>query len=105
MDLTKEHFDKGLANLMGEIADIKSVMVTKDELEAVKSVMVTKDELKNELAAQTAELKQYTNEAFETQQVWIDERFDELIKTYDVRDRVAKLETEFHDFKLKSNLQ
>jgi hypothetical protein len=59
MQLTQEHFDGSLGNLAEK--------------------MVTKDDLKLQLDAQTKELKQYTNDAFATQQVWMDERFKELL--------------------------
>lgn len=80
MELTQEYFDKGLSNILEK--------------------MVTKDELKIQLGAQTQELKKYTHEAFETQQQWMDERFKELIMTYDVRDRVTRLEKDVSQLKL-----
>ncbi len=64
MELTKEYFDE----IVGGLAN------------------------KADLAAQTADLKAYVMEAFEIQQVWIDERFKELIVPYDVCRRVARLE-------------
>ncbi len=67
MELTQEYFDKGIGNLMAKMA-------TKDALAKLEANMATK----NDLAAQTVELKQYTNDAFEAQQVWMDERFKEL---------------------------
>ena len=83
MELTKEYFDKGLGNVLEKIADIEGKMATKDDLKA-----------------QTVELKQYTTQAFETQQVWMDERFNELIVKYDVRERVGKLEKDVAQLKL-----
>jgi hypothetical protein len=83
MELTQEHFDEGLGNVLEKMA-------TKDDIKAVRT----------DLKAQTVELKQYTTDAFATQQVWMDERFKELIIIYDVRDRVEKLEKEFREFKL-----
>ena len=32
MDITLEHFDKSISNLLENLADVKSVMVTKDDL-------------------------------------------------------------------------
>lgn len=58
-------------------------------------VLATKEELKD----QTAELKAYANEGFETQQFWMEARFDELIEKYDVRDRVDKLEKDVKQLK------
>ena len=76
MELTREYFDKGLANLMEKMATKDDLAKLKSELEAK---MVTKDDLKLQLVAQTKELKQYTTDAFEVQQEWMDERFKELI--------------------------
>jgi hypothetical protein len=78
----QEYFDKGLSNLM----------------EKIENTMDTK------LEVQTKELKEYTHQAFEIQQEYLDERFGELIVKYDVRDRVEKLEKEFRDFKLKKTI-
>jgi hypothetical protein len=93
MELTQEYFDKGLINLM-EKMDTK--------MANLEAKMVTKDELKTQLAAQSKELKQYTAEAFEIQQEWMDERFKELIPKYDLRDRVTKLEKDVAQLKLNS---
>jgi activator of HSP90 ATPase len=107
MELTKEYFDKAMENLMANMATQESVvqlenrMATKGDIASIRAEMVTKDELKIQLDQQTRELKQYTTDAFEIQQEWMDERFKELIVVYDVRDRVEKLEREFRDFKLK----
>ena len=93
MELTQEYFDKGIANLMEKMA-------SKDGLkkleESLRFDMATKEDLK----AQTLELKQYTNQAFETQQVWMEQRFDEVVVKYDVRERVTKLEKEVKQLKL-----
>lgn len=89
MELTQEHFDKVLSGLMEEITTIKTDMATK---------LATKEDLK----AQTIELKHYVHEAFETQQVWMDERFSELIVKYDVRERVGKLEKDVAQLKLNT---
>jgi hypothetical protein len=62
MELTQEHFDKGVGNLQEKIADIKAEMATKSDLKL-----------------QTVELKEYVHQAFETQQVWMEQRFGELI--------------------------
>ncbi len=64
MELTQEHFDAGLGNLLERVT-------TKEDLFKLEVNMATKDDLK----AQTFELKQYTTESFETQQVWMKERF------------------------------
>lgn len=100
MQLTQEYFDKGIANILEK-------MITKDDLAklelrvgGIEDKMVTKDELKIQLERQTTELKQYTNDAFETQQTWMDHRFDELIVKYDVRERVNVLEKDVDQLKL-----
>ena len=62
--------------------------------------MATKMATKDDLKAQTVELKQYVAEAFETQQTWIEGRFDELIVKYDVRERVDKLEKDVAKLKI-----
>ena len=88
MQLTQEYFDKGLTNIL-------------ERLEDVRATMVTKDDLKVQLDAQTKELKDYTTQAFETQQVWMEERFGELIVSYDMRERVGKLEKDVLELKLR----
>ena len=85
MQLTQEHFDNSLNNLFKELADIKRNIATKTNLKDL-----------------SAELKDYVAESFETQQFWMDERFEGLISAYDVRDRVNKLEKDFLEFKLNS---
>lgn len=95
MELTQEYFDKGLANLLE---------ATNENLKKAAAPLVTKQELSVQLETQTAELKQYTNDAFEAQQVWMDERFKELIVKYDVRERVEKLEKEFREFKFRKTV-
>ncbi len=99
MELTQEYFDKGLANIVDEIGSLKKIMATKDDIKAIRAEMATKEELKNQLADQSTELKEYVQESFAAQQVWMDERFRELIVKYDVRQRVEKLEKEFLEFK------
>ena len=89
----------GLAANMVTKADLKSQLdATKIDLKS--QLQATKNELKLQMDAQTKELKDYTHQAFEAQQVWMDERFRELIVKYDVRERVEKLEQEFRDFRL-----
>ena len=90
MELTKEYFDKGLGNILEKVAGLEDRMVN------LEAKVATKDDL----AAQTKELKQYTNEAFETQQVWMEQRFGELIVKYDVRERVGRLEKDVAQLKL-----
>ena len=95
MELTQEYLDKGLAN---------QLEATNENLKKAAAPLVTKQELSVQLETQTAELKQYTNDAFEAQQVWMDERFKELIVKYDVRERVEKLEKEFREFKFRKTV-
>lgn len=87
MQLTQEYFDKSLANLMEKMTG---------EFSSIRAEMATKEDLK----AQSQELKQYTQEAFEIQQDWMEERFNELVPSFDVRDRVAKLEKDVAQLKL-----
>lgn len=91
MELTQEYFDQGMGNLLEKIDK---------RFENIETNMVTKSELKDSLDAQTKELKGYTHQAFETQQVWMEERFDELVVAYDVRDRVDRLEKDVAHLKL-----
>jgi hypothetical protein len=124
MELTKEYFDKGIAKVLdvvvtkeefkSTISELERKMATKEDLKAlerrvvsidlkvgaIESVMVTKADLKEALNGQTAELKDYTHQAFEAQQIWMENRFDELIVKYDVRERVDKLEKEVSKLKL-----
>ena len=93
-ELTQEHFDTGIANIIEHMA-------TKGALASVESRMVTKDDFKIALDNQTGELKAYIHEGMEIQQEWMDERFKELIIVYDVRDRVVKLEAEIEKLKLQ----
>ena len=96
MELTKEYFDQGLSNLLEKVTTLESNMATKEDLAALRLEMATKTDLK----LQTVELKQYVQESFETQQVWMGERFSELIVKYDVRERVGKLEKDVAQLKL-----
>ena len=84
MELTQEYFDKGISNLMDKI----------------RVEMVSKTDLKVALQTQTVELKDYTHQAFEAQQTWMEHRFDELIVKYDVRERLSVLEKEVTQLKL-----
>jgi len=97
MQLTQEYFDKGIANIL-------ELMATKKDLNqglgSLETKLLAKMATKDDLRAQTVELKQYTHEAFETQQRWADRRFDELIVKYDVRERVIKLEKDVEHLKL-----
>ena len=101
MELTKEYFDQVVLGLATK-EDLKSFatkddlrgLVTKDDLRETLKGFATKDDLASGLKQQTTELKAYVMESFEIQQVWMDERFKELIVPYDLRKRVAKLEAE-----------
>ncbi len=88
MELTKEHFDKGLENL------------TKHVDEKFAGVDEKFKKVDQKFAEQTSELKNYVHDSFEVQQVWMDERFKELITVYDVRERVSVLEKEVLQLKL-----
>lgn len=90
--LTREYFEKGMSNFMDKLEKF----ATKDDLVKLEEKMATKDDLKS----QTIELKQYVAESFETQQIWMDERFKEQIVNYDVRERVGRLEKEVVKLKL-----
>ena len=78
MELTQEHFDKQLENLQTNIT--------------------------GKIDRQTVELKQYVHESFETQQVYIEERFKEVLDTIDVRERVEKHEVELQRIKQQLKL-
>jgi len=91
MQLTKEYFDKGISNLLEKVTE----KIAQSEL-SIRADMATKADLK----AQSQELKQYMHEGFEIQQGWMDERFNELIIKYDVRERVVKLEKDVAQLKL-----
>jgi hypothetical protein len=67
-ELTKEYFDRGLENL-GKRLD----------------GLVANERLTKKLDDQTRELKDYTHQAFETQQTYMEERFKEVIDLLDVR--------------------
>lgn len=93
MELTQEYFDKGIASLMEKMA-------TKEDLASLKVELITKMATKEDLKAQGQELKQYVHEAFEHHQDWTEERLKEFAITYDVRDRVKKLERDVAQLKL-----
>lgn len=76
MELTKEYFDQGITNILGKMAT------------------------KNDLKAQSQELKQYVHQAFELHQEWTEELFKEQITVFDVRDRVKRLEKDVAQLKL-----
>ena len=89
MELTKEYFDKGILNILERIAGSES---------SIRADMATKDDLK----IQSLELKQYVHEAFELHQDWTEERLKEFAITYDVRDRVKKLEKDVAQLKQRA---
>jgi len=90
MDLTKEYFDQGLLNIMEK-------MVTKEDIDTLRIAT------KADLDARTVELKQYTQQAFEVQQLWLEERFDDLAEKNDVSKRVEKLEKDVALLKFSKN--
>jgi hypothetical protein len=94
MELTKEHFDKGISDLKMHISSLDT------RLTRVGENMVTKDHLKQALNAQTTELQDYVHQSFEAQQDYMDERFKELIVNYDTRERVLLLEKDVAKLKL-----
>lgn len=123
MELTQEYFDKGISRILDKVVTkeefgerMKSVdgRLSKIEYrvggvesrvgsiesraENIESAMATKDDLKS----MEDRLIGYTHQAFETQQTWLDYRFDELVSKYDVRERVAVLEREVKELKLKN---
>ena len=107
MELTKEDFEKSMAILLAKVitkddlgialekvatkVDIQD-MVTKVDIQD----MATTNYLQQALNNQTADLKAYIHQGMEIQQEWMDERFNELIPTYDVRERVVRLEKDVH---------
>ena len=84
MELTQEHFD--------------------EQLKALREDMVTKDDLNNSLEIQTAELKGYIHESFETQQEYIDARFHELFDSMKVKEEVAQLKQDISQIKTALHL-
>jgi hypothetical protein len=101
MELTQEYFDKGISNVLEKVTNLEKVIATKNDLAKLKAEIITKQDLKQQLESQTSELKQYVTESFQTQQVWMDSRFEELIEKYDVRERVHKLEKDVAKLKLE----
>jgi hypothetical protein len=88
MELTKEYLDKGLERLHERM----------DEL-------VTKEHLDQRLAEQTEKLESYSREAFETQQIYIEARADEIMKMLDVRLAVQDLQLEMSKVKAAIHLK
>lgn len=82
MELTQDHFDKQLENLHANI---------------------TKD-IANKIDQQTTALKTYVHEAFETQQVYIEERFKETKDLLQMKEKVEKHEFEIQRLKQQLNL-
>jgi hypothetical protein len=80
MELTQEHFDK--------------------QIESLRTDMATK----TDLAAQTLELKTYIHESFDTQQIYIDERFHELSDSMEVKEEVVKLKQDVTQIKTALHL-
>lgn len=80
MELTQEYFDKQLQKL------------------------ATKDDLTDAVETQTKELKDYIHQSFETQQEYIDERFNELMDQTMVKEDVAHLKTEIAQIKTALHL-
>lgn len=80
MELTQKYFDQQLQKL------------------------ATKEDLTAALETQTKELKDYIHESFETQQEYIDERFNELMDQTKVKEDVAQLKTELAQIKTALHL-
>lgn len=80
MELTKEYFDEYLKKL-----------ATKNDLKN----FVTKDDLSD----QTTRLVAYIQEAFEHQQIYIDERFKEQLAATELEPRVSRLERKVFNIK------
>lgn len=70
MELSKEHFYKGLENLGKRLDDLPT---------------------NADLAKQTEELKDYVHQSFEAQQMYMEERFKEIIDMLDVRNELRLL--------------
>jgi hypothetical protein len=90
--VTKEYFDEQVnaQNEKVEILDKKmGSLVTKNGFDKKLATLATK----YDLDVQTRELKQYVHEAFETQQVYIDERTLELNESMDINNRLKQ-----HDY-------
>jgi hypothetical protein len=82
MELSQEHFDRQLENLQSNISS----------------------NIKSQIQAQTDELKNYIHESFETQQVYIDERFAELFDGMKVKEEVAQLKEDIVQIKAALHL-
>ena len=80
MELTQEHFDK--------------------QIDALRADMSTK----TDLASQTQELKSYIHESFEAQQIYIDERVNELSESMKVKEEVAQLKQDVRQIKTALHL-
>jgi hypothetical protein len=95
MEITKAYLDKQFklqfTMLRDFISNEVSKLVTKDELRIELNNL--RVEIDSKLAIQSEELKQYTNDAFETHRVWVRENFKDWIKPYDLRRKVARLQT------------
>jgi hypothetical protein len=94
MLLEKEQFEQGILDLKSAVGNIES------KISFIEHVMVSKEDLKGALDAQTQDMQDYNNKAFELQQDLIDERFNDLAAKQEVRDRVTKLELDMAKLKL-----
>ena len=82
MELSQEHFDRQLENLQSNISS----------------------NVRDQIQAQTEELKNYIHESFETQQDYIDERFSELFDGMKVKEEVAQLRKDIVQIKAALHL-
>ena len=82
MELSQEHFDRQLENLQSNISS----------------------NVRDQIQAQTEELKNYIHESFETQQDYIDERFSELFDGMKVKEEVAQLRNDIVQIKATLHL-
>jgi len=79
MELSQEYLDKALANLQSNILQQVDRIVD-EKLEKLHTRI-------------TKEYQEFVIQAFEAHQIWVEEHFKHWIVPYDVRVRVARLET------------
>ncbi len=95
MELTKEYLDQKLDKQFDQFKEYFDTSLDKkldekldEKLDQKLANFATKDDLK----AQSKELKDYIHQAFEAQQVYIDVRFQELFKKMMITERLNQHE-------------
>jgi hypothetical protein len=96
MEITQEYLDKKFEDFEGYL----DRRFGKFAILVGQSLGDFKIEIRENMKEQKQELENFIIQGFEHHQTWVREEFKEWIKPYDVRDRVAKIESQYSGIKI-----